>query len=130
MEEFEEHEEDLTRRTARLEWGEGYLDLVPDSSILVSSNSRKLVAKVLCQRKLGRLAVRKGLVKAWSDIAVWYLQEEGPNILVFTFKTKEDRDLILERCPWRVCGSHMIIQELTPGVAYEHSRTLLLNGNG
>lgn len=114
---LEDQVEDITRRTARLEWGDGSLDLVPDSCLTLASSSRKLVGKVLLRRKIGRLAVRSSLVKAWSDIAVWYLQEEGPKVFVFTLKSQEDKELVLERRPWNLCGTRIIVQELSPGVA-------------
>lgn len=113
---LEDQVEDITRRTARLEWGDGSLDLVPDSSLTLASSSRKLVGKVLLRRKIGRLAVRSSLVEAWSVIAVWYLQEEGPKVFVFTLKSQEDKELVLERRPWNLCGTRMIVQELSPGV--------------
>lgn len=112
---LEDQVEDITRRTARLEWGDGSLDLVPDSSLTLASSSRKLVGKVLLRRKIGRLAVRSSLVEAWSVIAVWYLQEEGPKVFVFTLKSQEDKELVLERRPWNLWNSHDCSRAITWG---------------
>lgn len=109
--------EELIRKAEALHCADDVNKLILDQKLTSIRADTKAVGKVIARHKQSKLVVRNGLMKAWSEICMWYMQEEAPNVFVFTFKSKEDKQWVMTERPWTVNGGHhWVLQDWTPGL--------------
>lgn len=77
--EEEQQLEELIPKAQAIHCSDDVIDLAPDPKLASIRVDTKAVGKVLSWQKQSKLVVRNGLVKARSEIPVWFMQE-GPNI--------------------------------------------------
>lgn len=86
------------------------LDLTPNLEASLNVGKHVILGKLLCFKPMKKTLLRNILHQMW-DPAKWRMEELKQGIFAFHFSSAEDCTAILDRRPWNVNRSHLILKE-------------------
>lgn len=79
--------------------------------------TRTLVGKILAKKMLNKGVVRAIYNAAWGEAAEVKVSDLGPNVLMFTFPSKEIAKNVMLKSPWAIMNNILSLQPWNPEVA-------------
>ncbi|KAK3040966.1 hypothetical protein RJ639_029076 [Escallonia herrerae] len=104
---------ELIDKTNRLKCSLEPLILELDPDIPDPIHNLILVGKIINDKPLNKAGVKNTVLKAWNPSSGLKISEIEDRLL-FTFKTSQDVQHVLDRRPWSIMGAHLALQPWPP----------------
>jgi hypothetical protein len=101
---------DLINQIAALGWIDTPPTLNIPSSTPDTIPSFMLVGKILSSQPLSKNTIRNNILHAWSFVKSLVSEDRGENMLVFTFKSLDELNRVLDYSPWNIKGSPLFLK--------------------
>ncbi|KAK3042146.1 hypothetical protein RJ639_001266 [Escallonia herrerae] len=100
---------DLIDQTTRLNCTLEPLSLESDPNLPNPAQPCMLVGKIISDMALNKTGVKNTILKAWNPPSGLKILEQDDRLL-FTFNNSQDLQRVLDRRPWSIMGTHLILQ--------------------
>ncbi|KAK3031962.1 hypothetical protein RJ639_037123 [Escallonia herrerae] len=104
---------DLIDQTTRLNCTLEPLSLESDPNLPNPAQPCMIVGKIISDKALNKTGVKNTILKAWNPPSGLKILEQDDRIL-FTFNNSQDLQRVLDRRPWSIMGTHLILQPWPP----------------
>ncbi|KAH7528312.1 hypothetical protein FEM48_Zijuj05G0059400 [Ziziphus jujuba var. spinosa] len=111
MEAYSEDMESLINKTRMLQCVLEDVELIPDSRNAKKVADLSLVGKIISNRTFGKNVVTAILRKAWNVSKTFQVNVLQSYTFLFEFEHNEDRKKVLQRGPWNINGSHLVLKK-------------------
>ncbi|RYR38529.1 hypothetical protein Ahy_A09g043573 [Arachis hypogaea] len=95
------------------------LDLEESSAQHGDNTNQKLVGRVLTEKVLNTVTVRKTIFNMWGDPQGLVITNAGPNSFILNFKSQEEARRAYEGGPWRIEGHMLSLQWWSSNLSIE-----------
>ncbi|KAJ4848025.1 hypothetical protein Tsubulata_009359 [Turnera subulata] len=109
----------LVQQTQKLQCREPEVSLHEDPEINRRISKKVLVAKLLSKVVLNKKAVKVTIQKSWGAIAGLSIHDVDVNVYLCKFEDEADKRRVLNRGPWTIMGSHLVLREWPPNLLFE-----------